>query len=533
MPDEIGQTAERSQTAGDVAGDVATAGGEESSAGSAGLIRSHLTFEDHVESFCNTRWRWIIAGLVLLSLVQFHPWCRSSRDGVGFLSIARSMFQPGGPTNRGSGVLHLPIGYPVLMSPLFAFSDTPFLAIAIQRWFITAAALVGIYIWLRKLTPHAAAVLLTALVGCNIMFWDNYRSQLSELPFMMWLVWACLVLERALLAQGRAKTIVGWTILAAILVLAAGLTRQAGAMAVGGVALAGLVLVLRRRVTLARVIGVALATGIPVALALGLLIQHEHKAAARQPTEWTAKPRYAGYTTDLPDSPDRVRQLLPEGVRLRICDVGRLLLPGMFKVYAQKGQWRNPIMLMYVPLFLCVCVGWFRAARSTHDVLIWTLPFYFALYVVWAYESYTRYLLVILPALWLCIWFVCRPWPRYRYSILALLCIAHLIVAIGVFVKDEGHQRALHRTYWPIAEKAAEHIKQDPGPAAARGLDASSWIWLGFFLDRPVGELRPNVEVPPECKYLLVPTTAAEIPPGFEVVFTQGPARLLQRSPGG
>ena len=36
---------------------------------------------------------------------------------------------------------------------------------------------------------------------------------------------------------------------------------------------------------------------------------------------------------------------------------GRLLVPGLMKVYGRAGRWWNPIMLVYVPVFVLLVIA--------------------------------------------------------------------------------------------------------------------------------------------------------------------------------
>lgn len=111
----------------------------------------------------------------------------------------------------------------------------------------------------------------------------------------------------------------------------------------------------------------------------------------------------------LPASPGALGVQILEGLRLRIGEVGRLVIPGMFKSYGPPGDWLNPNMIAFLPLFSAVGWGWWLMSRRNQDVALLAVPFYFGLFVFWPYDQGTRYFLPLLPMMLLSLWALFRP----------------------------------------------------------------------------------------------------------------------------
>ena len=122
---------------------------------------------------------------------------------------------------------------------------------------------------------------------------------------------------------------------------------------------------------------------------------------------------------DLPDEPFAWQCV--EGLRIRISEVGRLSVPGMFGAYGRYGDWLNPSMIVYLPLFGLLALGWRRLAQQDADVLVLTFPLYFLLHVCWPSNQSGRYLAPMLPLLLTCLWFGLRALGERRKPIFRCL----------------------------------------------------------------------------------------------------------------
>ena len=157
-------------------------------------------------------------------------------------------------------------------------------------------------------------------------------------------------------------------------------------------------------------------------------------------------------------------------------------------------------------------VRW-RAFLRRRDVLLATLPFYVALYVVWPFDQGTRYLAPMLPVFVVSLWeLLGTGWSRrWRRPIVAFLLVAHLGVAVAGLWRDA--RLARFDDEWPRVEAIAEVLP--PGQrdrVATAGLGLERTLMLQLALDRPVHQLRPGDD-PGDALWLLTPAGAR--PAGF------------------
>ena len=95
-----------------------------------------------------------------------------------------------------------------------------------------------------------------------------------------------------------------------------------------------------------------------------------------------------------------------EGIRRQSAEVGRLLVPGMFRTYARQGEWLNINTWVFSVVFLLVTIGWWKFVKRTADPLALTFPFHFAACVAWPVDTGTRLTAPMLPVLAASVWFV-------------------------------------------------------------------------------------------------------------------------------
>lgn len=418
-----------------------------------------------------------LAGCALLLAVQISPWWTPTPDACSYLSMARSLAADGEMTNLGSPHLRFPLGYPVLISPLFLLSERPFLALSVWQWAVGVVWLWGVYHWARGVAP-GGAVWIALLAGANAAVWLHFRRTLSEVAFMALLIWIVNLLVT--LAEPRAWRAALWrTGVAAAMLVWLVTIRQAGIMLAAGF---GIVLgceALRGRMAWGRAVCLTLAFGLPASAAVVLLARHDAQTAAmagRQPyvTGFVVE-QYAGLGS----------QLL-EGLRLRINDVGRLTIPAMFKAYGPAGDWLDANSLACTLAFILVTAGWWQLARHRSDALVWMWPFYFGLYSLWAWEAGARYFVPVVPLLMASLWYALASWARHRTAIIAGLLIAHLVMSVGYWGVRTIPRGLERQRLWTHVDEMAEAIGQAPGPVHAAGVREDVRLMLQFVLDRPV-----------------------------------------------
>ena len=454
--------------------------------------------------------------LAVLLLAQTAAWWIPGRDAGAYLSIARNLSH--GQIGRlGSPHLHYAPGYPLLVSPLFLLSDRPFLGLSLAQWVFALVAAWGALRWMRRHVGEAApALLLLAFV--NVGVWALYRATLGELAFLMLVMGAV----EALGDLDRSVSIRRLALGGGLLALAV-LTRQAGLALLGGI---GVVLLLGlRHATLdlgAVLRRVGLACG-PAAGLFVLLQWHDATTAAAAGREGA---RYVALAV----APEQglAAQLL-EGVRLRIAEVGRLLVPGMHKAYAPAGAWLHVNTLIYGAVALGIGYGWVRAIRQRRDLLLWATPFYVLLYVLWPFDQGTRFLAPLMPVWVVALWFALGAVPRVariRQGVVLVLLLAHLGVSVGAWVRSR--EVAAYDDRWPRIDRIVAQVGAGRSEVGVLGLDRQEALMLQLALDRPLVEAAEGL---PPAPWIVLGADAA-VPPGYAAEFEAGPWRLARRASG-
>ena len=437
--------------------------------------------------------------LALLLAVQISALWYPTPDASGYLSIARSLAAGTGPTNLGSRQLYLAPGYPVLISPAFLLADEPFLVLSVIHWSLAVALMLGVYVWARRHLP-AAALLLTAVVMVNVELWSLLRRTLSETAFMTLLVWEINLLHWAANAVST-RVALARTALAALGMAALALTRQAGLMIAAGFGVAMLLQAYRGQVSRSRAFIVTLSVGLPAALAVAGLARLDRVMAAASGS--------ATYVDQMVDPSLPWVDQLGEGLRLRISEVGRLTIPGMFKAYARRGDWLNVNMAVYLPLAVLLLVGWAKWLRRTGDVFALTLPFYLGLYIIWPFDQATRFTVPMLPLLLACIWSALERLGRYRVGIFRALWVGHLAAALGYWLVIDLPRAWEDGTQWPAVRQMAAVLCADQGPVLAAEVPTDTQWMLQFALDRRVREQSPGTAIEAEIRWIVTTNAAA------------------------
>ncbi len=460
--------------------------------------------------------------MALLLALQIKWWWQPCPDAVSYLSIARHMAHGELERCDSPHVVMAP-GYPLLVAPAFLVSDKPFLIIAVMHFVLAMLLMAAVYLWLRRWADSAAAPL-AALVMSGACFWHNYRNTISELAFMTALMWAAYALERLIRAATRRQTAL-WGAAALVLSLLTASTRLVGVFLLAGFAAALLVCALRQQITSRRAAGLMALIGVPVSIAVLALVAWDHAMAAR--AGGSAK-SYAQHMAA--DGLTPLQQVV-EGLRLRISECGRLLIPGMYKAYARPGQWLNPVMPLYIALAAGLGWAWWKKARDGGDLLLYMLPAYLGLYVVWPFDQGGRYMLPVLPILALCLWGLLERLPRRRFTVLLALVMAHAAVSLGYWTRDLRFVQ--YHDQWGEVARLGEHLRAEPNAAAwhdredRRQLE-SLRLMLAYEINRPLANTAAESTISPEVRWLVVPSEGGSIP-GFAPLASAGPLTLLER----
>jgi hypothetical protein len=466
------------------------------------------------------RRRWFaFAFIAILLAIQITPKLTMSPDGVSYMSIARSLISHGELKRLGSPHLRYAPAYPIIISPAFLLGPRPFLAVQIIQWLFAVVLILGTYAWFA---PYAgrSAIWITLLALLNTGFWDLTRQASSELVFMPCLMWGSVLLAAAIRTTSawRAAAMIAGGI---VLVAVATLTRQAGALLVIGFGLAVILRTMRRQITWPRAITFAAAVGISIAIVSWGLIAFDHQGARE------AGPAEIGYTDAFRAPDSSLSSQIIEGVRRQSAEVGRLLVPGMWKAHAIAHDWHDPNTWIYLAVCVPVAIGWWKLCKTTADPLALTLPFYIALYVVYPFDSGTRFTVPMLPVLAASLWFILSPLGNNRAPIFLLLIVFHVSVAIGYWIDDAAHVR--HRwQHWTTIQQVARAIPPEAKIIALRGSAGDDWMFLMYLIDRPVAPDSLQQTLTKDADWI-VTSKLDEYLPGFRPITQVGNYKIETR----
>ena len=483
---------------------------------------------------CNSPWLWL-ALIVLALAVQTKPWFELTSDAAAYVSIAGN-FAQGKVERLGDPHLYYAPGYPALLSPVFRLAGDSALGFSLFH-LLLAVGLVGLLVrWftlnLRDSDESAVrlppiAVLLTALVVLNIGFLDLYRKPLSELAFMVWLVAGALALNAALTApRVRIAMLMGF--LGAMVVAAAAVTRQAGVTLAAGFGLCVLVLTLRKQVRWLAAITGTLGVAIPAAVAVAALTAWDGQRAQvsldRHPVTDVA------YHEEMLEDQAPLLSRLGDGLRRRISDTGRLVIPGMYKSYSRSGTWLHVTTLPYLAVALLVAWGWWLQMRDRPDVLVATLPFYVMLYVLWGHGQGGRFMVPMLPILVLCLWRVAHGLGDRRLPVFVVLVGLHVVTSAIYGVKWTEESLEAAREFAAI-EPVVEEADEPGADWAVFAVPDDIRLQLVHHLDRPAEAHPALAEMPAETDLVLAGPEAETDADGWEVRLVERGWKVLGRSP--
>jgi hypothetical protein len=461
---------------------------------------------------------WLLLIAVLLA-VQIKWWWEPGDDASSYLSIAQNMAH--GQLQRADSVhLRWAPGYPALIAPAFWVSDRPFLVISLIHWGLAMALAGGLYLWFRRVAPPAAG-LLTTLVMVNVSLWDLYRMTLSELAFMAWLIWSVHGLQRVA-DSDRARAAAAWSAVATLLIICGAYTRHVTVFAVGGFGLAMAVAALRRRAGWTRAVVATVSIGVPVFIAVLLLLMWDRNRALEAGGDARSYVQYFAADAMTP-----LQQVL-EGLRNRVGATGRLIVPGMHKAAPHGGLWVYPTLLVCAGVTGALLVGWWRLVRRNADILLLTAPIYVVFFVVWPHARSTRYLVPILPVMVAALWGLLDRYEAGRLRILLLLIVLHAAVAVGDWTRSLDSRR-LHAV-WPQLEALIEPMGSDPQPVAACNVSKDVYLMLLIRMNRTPQRADGPDEIDASAQWLIMPAVE-HAPPGFVEARAVGDLKVLSRGP--
>jgi hypothetical protein len=469
-------------------------------------------------------WLGLWAALAAVQIIS--PLWYLAADSPGYLSIARSLAIGQTPTNLGSPHLVYAVGYPLLICPVFWTPDPPFLLLSVLHAGAATLYLAGVYSWARRLLPEAA--LPTALLALGqVTVLTLFRRVLSEAMYMPLLIWTINAMDASVSQPGKAR----YALPSAMLLLALlALVRQAGILFAGGFGLCVLGKAWQGHISWSRAWLWTAAVSLP---ALGVLLAavSYDQAMGNQLGSWSNLDIFtqsAGRPTELYTDAFPFWQQLLEGCRVRISEIGRLTIPGMYGAHNGPADWLNLNMLLYLPLCGFLVWGWFRLVRVTRDVAALTLPFYAVLHIYWPWDQAGRYFAPVLPVLFLCLWAGFAWLGTRRRTVFMFLAVAHMAVAIGFWMSRDRPAARLEAARWPELERLAGYTRNEPAEVQTRSRFKGVALILSYLLDRQVEEESRTAGPKPGTRWLIMDADQPD-EAGFSRILKTRHFRLLRR----
>ena len=444
--------------------------------------------------------------LAALMAVQISANWKPDPDGVNYLSIARNLALHGRLERQGMPHLYYAPGYAILISPAFFFGAFPFAEIGEIQLVFAVVLMLATYRWFARYEPRGA-IFVTAMVMVNVGFWDLFRQTRAEIAFMAALLGSAVLLASAAEARTLRRFILT-TAAAVVLVMLMCCIRQVGILLAGGYALTLLVRAMKKQMSWSRAIfGSGIVVAAATAVVIGLMLYDAHTAKLSGPDEVT-------YFQNRRDPNQSLQAQVVEGVRRQTAEIGRLVLPGMWKSYSRAGQSFSFNTALYLIISAVIAVGWWKLMRETLDPLVATFPFYFLLFVVWPFDQGTRFTVPMLPVLAASVWYLLRPLGKNRQIVFVVLIVTHLCVSLGVWARDASIVRSWNRE-WPAMQRVAANIPADANLIVARELRPEQWMFLAYLTDRRFTWTLIDEPIPARAGYVISPEDIADAP-GFE-----------------
>jgi hypothetical protein len=447
----------------------------------AGGSKSHLQSIENSLRAVNERPGLWLTLLALLLAAQIRPWWFPQGDGMSFLSMARSFAVDGQMRNLGSEHFWFFPGYSLLLSPLYLFGERPFWLLSAFQWASAILFMIGVYWWARSVVPRWA-VWIAAISVINQGVWIHCARTMSEVPFMCGLIWSVNA-ARAAERSRSWRQAVPFGLLAAALLTMTSLIRPAGILLAVGYGLGLGWKAWQKNMSWRRAAALTLVLGIPGSLAILGCIAWDSAAAARE--------HGRTYLHNFGESAANPFGSYVEGARLAIRDSGRVIIPGMFKAYQERG-WRDLNLLVYLPACGLLAWGWRRLLRSTIDPLLLMTPFYVLLYVVYPYEAGARFYIPLLPVF--AASFVCLilSLPARRHLIVASVLGAHLALAAGYWLGADSTRGRIATARWGEIDTIGQSIVCQPDRVVACDVSGDDMFMLSLVIDRRVPFANPD-----------------------------------------
>jgi hypothetical protein len=463
----------------------------------------------------NRRPRLCLTMIAIVLLAQIRPWWLPEADGRSYLSMARSLATTGSMRNLGSAQLHFFPGYPLLVSPLFWFTERPLWLISAFGWLSAIGLMVGVYWWARSVVPQWSAWI-AGLSVLNEGVWIHASRSLSEIPFMCGLMWSANAAVAAARSRSFSRAMCQGGLAAALLALTS-LIRPAGLLLAVGFGLHLAWKAFARELPWRRAIALALLFGIPGSLGIAGFFKSELASAGA-----LTVPTYLKHFEDKTASPLATSAL---GARLAIRDAGRVVVPGMFKAYQHDG-WRDRNLLVYVPVCAVLAFGWWRLMLETRDPLFLMVPFYVSLYVLHSVDAGGRFFVPLMPIFMASVARLVVTVDRGRLLMMGGIVSAHFATCLVFWLAYELPRAQTMAAHMSELDQIARSIDHGRDCVAALRIKSDDVHILELALDRLVE--RYDAEAAQSDVQWIVGSRKGPVVPGFYASMETESFRLLR-----
>ncbi len=452
----------------------------------------------------STRWLWVWT-LILLAQISA-KWCPMP-DAVTYLSLAKNLAMGNGLINCGSPRWVASPGYPILISPFFWISQTPWLWLSVFQWSMMVAFMLGVYTWAKRIAPNAA-VFIAGAAAIHASAWLYVRPTTTEASFITFVIWGINCLHSSLRPKnpkksqaepgepggrggpggpGETSTQYMSLIVGSLLLAYASFIRSAGLMVAAGAGIFFLLQWWQGKLAFKRALTMGCCIVLPSVLTvLGFYLREARVVEAMGGVT---------YANGFVPQSVSVWEMLLDGVRKRISDIGRLAVPGMGKVYSSQGLWLHASMAVYLPVFAGLAWAWWKLARKHLDIWLLALPFYLALHIGYArFHDGTRFLMPLLPVILLCVWLLLGDLKLFRIPGIVILCLLHISIAVGLGIRHMPKVDAVHQQ-WPDAKACAQQLQGKTGQVVGLGKINHFTLQLSILQDRQIPRRWTNEQV--------------------------------------
>jgi len=182
--------------------------------------------------------------------------------------------------------------------------------------------------------------------------------------------------------------------------------------------------------------------------------------------------------------------LLFDGVRVRLSDLSRLLVPGMWRAPSiDIGWWHLGLAIIFLVVAGIFLGGWWQLVRQRLDVFVFAAPLWAVVYMHSSTEVYGRVFNPLLPVLFLCVWQGLRTvWkPRVVAAVMGVMLVGNLAQSIGYWLVIDRPRAVLAHNQWPVVDQMAEFLRQHPQPVGISDhVSQPVWSMLELAIDRGV-----------------------------------------------